>query len=59
MFAGWEAYLAKRIKSSPSQVTIRAAGREKRRYLNPVPVHEICERWISSYEQGRGRSRPR
>jgi hypothetical protein len=31
-------------------------GREKREklhYLNPVPIHEIYERWISRYEQGR------
>jgi DNA-binding transcriptional ArsR family regulator len=28
-------------------------GREKLHYLNPVPIHEIYERWISKYEQGR------
>lgn len=28
-------------------------GREKLHYLNPVPIHEIYERWISRYEQGR------
>ena len=32
--------------------TIRR-GREKRHYLNPVPIHEIGERWISKYERGR------
>src|ERR1700704_808015 len=25
-------------------------GREKLHYLNPVPLHEIYERWISKYE---------
>ena len=26
-------------------------GREKLHYLNPVPVHEIYERWIEKYEE--------
>jgi DNA-binding transcriptional ArsR family regulator len=28
-------------------------GREKLHYLNPVPIHEIGERWIRKFEQGR------
>ena len=28
-------------------------GREKLHYLNPVPIHEIAERWISKFEHGR------
>ena len=28
-------------------------GREKRHYLNPVPIHEISERWIGKYERHR------
>jgi DNA-binding transcriptional ArsR family regulator len=28
-------------------------GREKLHYLNPVPIHEIAERWIAKYEHGR------
>lgn len=28
-------------------------GREKRHYLNPVPIHAIAERWIGKFEQGR------
>lgn len=28
-------------------------GREKLHYLNPVPIHEISERWINKYERGR------
>jgi DNA-binding transcriptional ArsR family regulator len=28
-------------------------GREKLHYLNPVPIHEIAERWIGKFEQGR------
>src|SRR4029077_19553597 len=28
-------------------------GREKLPYLNPVPIHEIAERWIEKFESGR------
>ena len=28
-------------------------GREKLHYLNPVPIHEIYERWIGKYERQR------
>jgi DNA-binding transcriptional ArsR family regulator len=28
-------------------------GREKLHYLNPVPIHEIAERWIGKYERHR------
>jgi DNA-binding transcriptional ArsR family regulator len=28
-------------------------GREKLHYLNPVPLHEISERWIGKYERHR------
>jgi DNA-binding transcriptional ArsR family regulator len=28
-------------------------GREKLHYLNPVPLHEIYERWIGKYERHR------
>jgi DNA-binding transcriptional ArsR family regulator len=31
-------------------------GREKLHYLNPVPIHEIAERWISQFERGRLRA---
>ncbi len=31
-------------------------GREKFHYLNPVPIHEITERWIGKYERGRLRA---
>ena len=31
-------------------------GREKLHYLNPVPIHEIAERWIGKYEEGRLRA---
>jgi DNA-binding transcriptional ArsR family regulator len=31
-------------------------GREKLHYLNPMPIHEIAERWIGNYERGRVRA---
>jgi DNA-binding transcriptional ArsR family regulator len=36
-------------------VSIRR-GREKLHYLNPVPIHEIAERWIGKFERGRLRA---
>jgi len=33
-------------------VTLRR-GREKLHYLNPVPIHEIGERWIGKFERSR------
>ncbi len=33
-------------------VTVRK-GREKLHYLNPVPIHEIHERWIAKFERHR------
>jgi DNA-binding transcriptional ArsR family regulator len=34
-------------------VAIVWRGREKLHYLNPVPIHEISERWIGKYERHR------
>ena len=31
----------------------RRRGREKLHYLNPVPIHEIAERWIEKFERSR------
>jgi len=31
-------------------------GREKVPFLNPMPIHEIAERWIGPYERGRLRA---
>jgi DNA-binding transcriptional ArsR family regulator len=28
-------------------------GREKLHHLNPVPIHQIADRWISKYERPR------
>ncbi|MER7755990.1 metalloregulator ArsR/SmtB family transcription factor [Kitasatospora sp. NPDC097643] len=32
-------------------VTVVRRGRERLHYLNPVPIHEIEERWISGFEK--------
>src|SRR5215207_1670424 len=34
-------------------VVIVWRGREKLHYLNPMPIHEIYERWIRKYERQR------
>ena len=34
-------------------VAVLWSGREKLHYLNPVPIHEIAERWIGKFERGR------
>ena len=34
-------------------VTVVRRGRERFHYLNPVPIHEIEERWISGFERPR------
>ncbi|PCE29374.1 ArsR/SmtB family transcription factor [Burkholderia ubonensis] len=31
-------------------------GREKLHYLNPVPIHDIAERWIGKFERQRLRA---
>ncbi|MGF6311580.1 DNA-binding transcriptional ArsR family regulator [Bradyrhizobium sp. i1.8.4] len=34
-------------------VTTIKHGREKLHYLNPVPIHQIGERWIRKFERGK------
>lgn len=34
-------------------VVVRWQGREKRHYLNPVPIQQIHERWIGKFERDR------
>lgn len=34
-------------------VVIQWQGREKLHFLNPVPIHEIADRWIGKYERSR------
>ncbi len=37
-------------------VLTRKRGREKLHDLNPVPIHEIADRWIGKFERDRLRS---
>jgi DNA-binding transcriptional ArsR family regulator len=45
-----------KILEDASLVVCIWQGREKLHYLNPVPIHEIGERWIGKYERGRLRT---
>src|SRR5262245_32363120 len=38
-----------RILEAAGLVVTRKVGREKRHYLNPVPVQLIYDRWVSKY----------
>jgi DNA-binding transcriptional ArsR family regulator len=37
-------------------VSSKRHGREKRHFINPVPINQIAERWISKFEQPRLRA---
>ena len=41
-----------RLEAADLVATVRH-GREKLHYLNPMPLHEIYERWIGKYERRR------
>jgi len=41
------------ILEAANLVTTVRRGREKLHYLNPAPIHEIGQRWITRYEQAR------
>jgi DNA-binding transcriptional ArsR family regulator len=40
-----------RLLESANLVVTVWRGREKLHYLNPVPIHELYERWIGSFER--------
>lgn len=40
------------LEAAKLVVTVKR-GREKLHYLNPVPIHEIAQRWIRKYESHR------
>jgi DNA-binding transcriptional ArsR family regulator len=42
-----------RILEAANLVVSQKRGREKLHYLNPVPIHDIAERWIDKFERGR------
>lgn len=41
------------ILEEANLVATMKRGREKLHYLNPVPIHEIGERWIEKFERSR------
>jgi DNA-binding transcriptional ArsR family regulator len=44
------------ILEEANLVVTQKQGRKKLHYLNPVPIHDIAERWIGKYERGRLRA---
>src|SRR5579871_5346356 len=41
------------ILEEANLVVTEKRGREKLHYLNPVPIHDIAERWIGKFERSR------
>jgi DNA-binding transcriptional ArsR family regulator len=41
------------ILEDANLVATMRRGREKLHYLNPVPIHELAERWIGKFERSR------
>ena len=41
------------ILEAANLVSTLRHGREKLHYLNPVPIHQIGERWIRKFEHGK------
>ena len=41
------------VLESAKLVSIVWRGREKHHYLNPIPIHEIQDRWVKKFERGR------
>jgi DNA-binding transcriptional ArsR family regulator len=41
------------ILEEANLVTTVRQGREKLHYLNPMPIHDIAERWIGKFERHR------
>jgi DNA-binding transcriptional ArsR family regulator len=41
------------ILGEANLVTTVRRGREKLHFINPVPIHEVFERWVSKFERQR------
>ncbi|HEV3182236.1 MAG TPA: helix-turn-helix domain-containing protein [Steroidobacteraceae bacterium] len=41
------------VLEAANLIAVQWQGREKLHYVNPVPIHDIYERWIRKYEQQR------
>jgi DNA-binding transcriptional ArsR family regulator len=42
-----------RVLEEAELVVVRRSGREKRHFLNPVPIRLIHDRWIDKYTERR------
>jgi DNA-binding transcriptional ArsR family regulator len=40
------------ILENANLITVRRQGREKLHFINPVPINDIAERWISKFQRG-------
>ncbi len=40
-----------KVLEAANLVVTRRRGREKLHYLNPVPIQQVYERWVSKYAQ--------
>src|SRR5690348_710834 len=41
------------VLEAANLVVTQRQGREKLHYLNPVPIHQVAERWMDKFERGR------
>ena len=41
------------ILEEANLVATQKRGREKLHFINPVPIHDIAERWIGKFERAR------
>ncbi|MBV9718307.1 MAG: helix-turn-helix domain-containing protein [Candidatus Eremiobacteraeota bacterium] len=41
-----------RVLEDAHLVVSQKNGRERRHYLNPIPIQELYERWVSKYRRG-------
>jgi DNA-binding transcriptional ArsR family regulator len=39
------------VLEAANLVSVVRRGREKHHYLNPVPIHEVYDRWVRKYER--------
>ena len=41
------------ILEAATLIVVQRRGREKLHFINPVPIHDIAERWISKFDRPR------
>ena len=40
------------ILEDANLISTQKQGREKKHFINPVPIHDIADRWIGKFERG-------